>query len=145
MFVFDNLGNLEKIIPVFQDSTSLKTLIFTVNNNGGLIFSNKIKDSLYICDTSAHLIRSIGGFKIGLNEFDDDPYNGISNFTTDYNNNIYVHDFSLGIKVFNSDGDSIRYINFADIKITHCHTFKEYVLIHKQIEFSFHIINSYVL
>jgi hypothetical protein len=82
----------------------IEATLFTVSENGNIIFVKNTKDSIYICDSTGTVLRKVGGFSIGYSGFDPRIYEGITTITTDKSNNIYVFEVGNGIKVFDSEG-----------------------------------------
>lgn len=117
ILVFDNNGMVIRKYnfvgsPDTTFSLGIGASLFSVDNKDRLILVSSRKDSIYICDTSGSIIRSWGRFGTGIS---DDC--GITAIATDENGNIYAYEFERGIKVFDSNGVSIRVINTKDIMI----------------------------
>jgi hypothetical protein len=111
--VFNQNGTLAKRMnlkdtPDSIPSIGIRATLFTVSNNGNIIFVNSGKDSVYICDTAGSIIRNVGGFynarRSGFVQ------EGITNIITDQNDKLYVYEYAQGIKVFDSEGGFIRTI-----------------------------------
>lgn len=119
ILVFDNNGVVVRKYnfvgsPDTAFSLGIGASLFSVDNKERLIIVSARKDSIYICDTSGSIIRSWGGFGDGSGTSDDC---GITAITTDINGNIYAYEFENGIKVFDSNGVSIKVINTREITI----------------------------
>ncbi|MBN1600969.1 MAG: hypothetical protein JW915_05125 [Chitinispirillaceae bacterium] len=83
----------------------IEATLFTVSDNGNIIFVKNTKDSIYICDSTGSVLRKVGGFSIRNTEGSDQIlYDGITTLTTDKNNNVYIYEKEIGIKVFDSEG-----------------------------------------
>lgn len=95
-------------------SLGIGASLFSVDNKERIILVSAKKDSIYICDTSSSIIRSWGGFGDGSGVSDNC---GITAIATDINGNIYTYDFEKEIKVFDSNGVSIKVINTREITI----------------------------
>lgn len=113
IYVFNPNGTLAKRMNLNDTLDSIPSIgiyatLFTVSNNGNIIFVNNGKDSIYICDTAGSIIRKVGGF------YNDQKYgqvqHGITNMITDQNNKLYVYEYNQGIKVFDAEGVLIRII-----------------------------------
>jgi hypothetical protein len=95
-----NLNDTLDSIPALGFGASL----FTVSNNGNIIFVNNTQDSILICDSVGSILKIIGGFGSGFKE-------GITTLATDQINNIYVYEVGKGISVYDADGDKLRFFN----------------------------------
>jgi hypothetical protein len=83
-------------------------ILFTVSENGNIIFVKNTKDSLYICDSTGTILRKVGGFSAETNGIN--PYAGINTLATDQNNNIYALDAYNGMITFDAEGVQKRVI-----------------------------------
>lgn len=93
-------------------------ILFTVSENGNIIFVKNTKDSLYICDSTGTVLRKVGGFSIKNTSGMEKIYEGITTLATDKDNNIYVFEVGQGIKVFDSEGIQKRVLEIQYAQLT---------------------------
>lgn len=91
----------------------IEATLFTVSDNGNIIFVKNTKDSIYICDSTGSVLRKVGGFSIATEMSEPKIYAGITTLATDKNNDIYVLEAGKGIKVFDSEGLLKRVIQIS--------------------------------
>jgi hypothetical protein len=111
IYVFNPNGTLAKRINIKDTLDSIPSIgidvtLFTVSNNGNIIFVKSDRDSIYICDTAGSIIRKIGGFF--SRSPSGSPQEYITSIVTDQNNKLYVYKYSQDIKVFDAEGAFIR-------------------------------------
>jgi hypothetical protein len=93
----------------------IEAKLFTVSDNGNIIFVKNTKDSIYICDSAGSVLRKIGGFNVLGPNGGLDPYAGISTVATDKNNNIYALVAGNGIFIFDAEGVQKRVIQIRTL------------------------------
>jgi hypothetical protein len=112
IFVFNDDGSLYKTIKLFEkDSTTglisgmgIRASLFSVNNREQLAIVSINRDSIYMFDTSGTALGIIAGFSDG---------GGVSQVQFDNVDNIYITEFGVGLKVYDSSMNFKKMVSFS--------------------------------
>jgi hypothetical protein len=119
IYVFNDDGSLYKSIKIYEKDSltglvsgiGIRASLFSVNNREQLAIVNITKDTVYMFDTSGRALGSIAGFgNGGVVKFGE----GVSQVQFDNADNIYITDFEVGIKVYDSSMNFKKMVSFSE-------------------------------